>query len=139
MMLKYNSSINTQRRSYSVKRTSTIIEAIENEHNTSQGNMPNIGIFNRKYSGVDNLNTDTMSSRIQNSDEMDPYMIRPFCLNDNILSTKLMRIEEILDERYKHNNRNIKIIVEDRNINFDTVGKTFKRFIFNDPTFGRSK
>ena len=139
MMLKYNSSINTQRRSFSVKRTSTVVEAIENEHNTSHGNMPNIGLFSRKNSGVDNLNTDSMSSRIQNSDEMDQYMIRPFCLNDNTLSTKLMRIEEILDERYKHNNRNIKIIVEDRDMNFENIGKTFKRFVFSDPMFGRSK
>jgi hypothetical protein len=143
MTLRYNSSINTSRRSSSVKRNSTVNEAMENEnHNSSHGNIintVNIGIFSRKNSAVDNMNTESMSSRIQNSDDMDQYMIRPFCLNDNNLSTELFKMEEIIAERYKYKNMNIKIISEHKNLNFDQVGKTFKRFILNDQNLSRSK
>jgi hypothetical protein len=143
MILRYNSSINTSRRSSSVKRTSTVNDAMENENqNSSLGNIINninIGVLNRKYSGVDNLNTDSISSRIHNSDEMDQYMVRPFCLNDNIISTELFKMEEIIAEKYKYKNMNVKIISGHKNLNFDQVGRTFNRFILNDHNSGNSK
>jgi hypothetical protein len=141
MTLKYNSSINTQRRSASVKRTSTVFEALENEQNTSHGNINTInggGIFSRKMSGVDNLNTDSISSRIQNSDDLDQYMVRPFCLNDNILSSELIRMDEIIAERYKQKYLNIRVITEHKELDFNKVGRAFKRFVFNDQIYGRS-